>query len=168
MSNHELAVLFFLQLAFILIVIRVVSVLAKKIGQPQVIGEMIAGVMMGPSLFGAFWPELQAQLFPQSSISIIYAVSQVGLVLYMFLIGVEFNVDLIRQRLRSAALVSMAGIIAPFALGGALAFFIMKEAAFFSAKVTAWEAMLFPARLGKICLLQFDVRLLILRSKTRL
>jgi Kef-type K+ transport system membrane component KefB len=143
MSNHDLSILLFLQLAFILIVIRVVGSLAKKIGQPQVIGEMIAGVMMGPSLFGALWPDLQAQLFPPASISVIYVLSQVGLVLYMFLIGVEFNVGLIRQRLRSAALVSVAGIIAPFALGNALAFFMVKEQIFFAAAVTTWEAMLF-------------------------
>jgi Kef-type K+ transport system membrane component KefB len=109
MSNHDLSILFFLELAFILVVIRVVGIIAKKIGQPQVIGEMIAGVLMGPSLFGMLLPDLQARLFPKPAVTIIYAVSQLGLVLYMFLIGVEFNVNLIRQRLRSAALVSLGG-----------------------------------------------------------
>lgn len=143
MSNHELSILFFLELAFILVVIRLVGAIAKKIGQPQAVGEMIAGVLMGPSLFGKLLPDLQAQLFPQPAVTIIYAVSQVGLVLYMFLIGVEFNASLIRQRLRSAALISFAGILSPFVLGSALAFFIFENYAFFSPAVTRWEAMLF-------------------------
>lgn len=145
MTNHELSIQFFLQLAFILLVIRLVGMLAKKIGQPQVVGEMIAGVLMGPSLFGALLPDWQAQLFPKPSITIIYAVSQVGLVLYMFLVGAEFNVDLMRQRLRSAAFVSLAGIITPFALGNVLAFFMMQNNAFFAPEVTTWEAMLFTS-----------------------
>jgi len=143
MSNHELSILFFLQLAFILAVIRIVGVIARKIGQPQVVGEMIAGVLIGPSLFGALLPNLQAQLFPKPSITIIYAASQVGLVVYMFLIGAEFNVDLVRQRLRSAAMVSLAGILTPFALGSVLAFLIARNNAFFSPEVATWEAMLF-------------------------
>src|SRR5438874_1937403 len=90
-SNAELSILFFLQLAFILGVCRLVGLLARKIGQPQVVGEMIAGVLMGPSLFGLVLPGLQHQMFPKGSMGILYASSQVGLVLYMFLIGVEFD-----------------------------------------------------------------------------
>src|SRR5712692_7652045 len=116
MSNNDLAIRFFLQLAFIVATCRIVGLLAKRVGQPQVVAEMIAGVLMGPSLFGLLLPGIQAQLFPKASMSIIYAVSQVGLVLYMFLIGLEFQVDLIKQRLRSAATVSVAGILLPFAL----------------------------------------------------
>jgi Kef-type K+ transport system membrane component KefB len=104
---------------------------------------MIAGVLMGPSLFGMLLPDLQAQLFPKPAVAIIYAVSQVGLVLYMFLIGVEFNMSLIRQRFRNAALSSFAGILTPFALGSALALFMFANYAFFSPAVTRWEAMLF-------------------------
>jgi Kef-type K+ transport system membrane component KefB len=104
---------------------------------------MIAGVLMGPSLFGMLLPDLQAQLFPPPAVTIIYAVSQVGLVLYMFLIGVEFNVSLIRQRFRSAALISFAGILTPFVLGSVLALFMFANDAFFSPAVTRWEAMLF-------------------------
>src|SRR5437868_871928 len=114
MTGFQLSVLFFFQLAFILAACRLVGMIAKWIGQPQVVAEMIAGVLMGPSLFGLLLPSVQAQVFPKASMGIIYAVSQVGLVLYMFLIGVEFNVDLIRKRLRSAASVSLAGILTPF------------------------------------------------------
>jgi Kef-type K+ transport system membrane component KefB len=143
MTNHELSILFFLQFAFILAVIRLVGAGARKIGQPQVVGEMIAGVLIGPSLFGALFPGAHAQFFPKPSVAIIYAVSQVGLAIYMFLIGAEFNVDLIRRRLRSAAMVSLAGIVTPFALGSVLALFIAKNGVFFSSEVAAWEAMLF-------------------------
>jgi Kef-type K+ transport system membrane component KefB len=144
MSNTELAVRFFLQLAVILGVCRVVGFLARKVGQPQVVGEMIAGVLLGPSLFGLLWPGLQQQVFPKGvPMSILYASSQVGLVLYMFLIGVEFDTNLIRRRLRSAVTVSLAGIVTPLVLGGLLALLLIGRPDFFSTHVVVWEAMLF-------------------------
>ncbi len=143
MSNNDLAIRFFLQLAFIVATCRIVGLLAKRVGQPQVVAEMIAGVLMGPSLFGLLLPGVQAQLFPKASMSIIYAVSQVGLVLYMFLIGLEFQVDLIKQRLRSAATVSVAGILLPFALGVIISTFLARNHSFFTEGVAAWEAALF-------------------------
>ena len=143
MSNNDLAIRFFLQLAFIVATCRIVGLLAKRVGQPQVVAEMIAGVLMGPSLFGLLLPGVQAQLFPKASMSIIYAVSQVGLVLYMFLIGLEFQVDLIKQRLRSAATVSVAGILLPFALGVIISTFLIRNHSFFTEGVAGWEAALF-------------------------
>src|SRR5215467_7780601 len=143
MSNVQLSLHFFLQLALILVICRVVGFVAKRVGQPQVVGEMIAGVLMGPSLLGLMFPELHSQIFPKSSMGVIYSVSQVGLVLYMFLIGVEFKPDLIRRRIRSAASVSVAGILTPFALGSLIALYLVKDPRFFAATVTAPEAMLF-------------------------
>ena len=143
MSNFELSAHFFLQLAFILVTIRVVGLIARKLGQPQVVGEMIAGVLIGPSLFGLLLPELHSQIFPQASMSILYAVSQIGLVLYMFLVGVEFSVDLVRTRLRSAVSISAAGILTPFILGGLIAFFLVGSHKFFAPGVSRWEGMLF-------------------------
>jgi Kef-type K+ transport system membrane component KefB len=144
MSNSELAILFFLQLAVILGVCRLVGFWARKIGQPQVVGEMIAGVLLGPSLFGLLWPGLQQRVFPGGvPMSILYASSQVGLVLYMFLIGVEFDTNLIRRRLRSAASVSLAGITTPLVLGGLLALLLVGQPGFFSRQVIPWEAMVF-------------------------
>jgi len=144
-SNTELAVLFFLQLAVILGICRIVGMLARKIGQPQVVGEMIAGVLLGPSLFGLLLPNVQQHVFPKGvPMSILYASSQVGLVLYMFLIGVEFDTNLIRKRLRSAASVSLAGILTPLLLGACLAFLLTKEPGLlFNKNVVTWEAMLF-------------------------
>ncbi len=143
MSNFQISAHFFLQLAFILATCRIVGFLARKVGQPQVVGEMIAGVMMGPSLLGLIIPDAQNYLFPKSFMSIIYAVSQLGLVLYMFLIGLEFEVGLIRSRLRSAVAVSLAGIAMPFALGSLTAVFLFEDSRYFTKQVTLWESMLF-------------------------
>lgn len=143
MSTFELSVLFFLQLAFILTVCRVVGWIARWFGQPQVVAEMIAGVLMGPSLLGLLLPSVQAYLFPAESKSILFAVCQVGLVLYMFLVGLEFDIDLIRNRMRSAAAVSLSGILAPLALGGILGYYLITVGGFFSPNVVVWEAMFF-------------------------
>ncbi|MFL5664834.1 MAG: cation:proton antiporter [Ktedonobacteraceae bacterium] len=144
MSNTELSVRLFLQLAVILGACRLVGFLARKVGQPQVVGEMIAGVLLGPSLFGLLLPNLQKQVFPQGiSMNILYASSQVGLVLYMFLIGVEFDTNLIRQRVRSAVSVSLAGIVMPLVLGALIALLLIGRSEFFDAHVVVWEAMLF-------------------------
>ena len=97
MSSFDLSVRFFLQLAFILGACRVVGLAAQRIGQSQVVSEMITGVLLGPSLFGLLLPDVQRWFFPKESMTIIYAVSQVGLSLYMFLVGLEFEVELIRR-----------------------------------------------------------------------
>ncbi len=143
MSDFELSVLFFLQLAVILAVVRLVGLGARKIGQPQVVGEMIAGVVLGPSLLGLVAPGVQQWLFPQESLTIIYVMAQVGVVIYMFLVGTEFQLGLIRGRMRSAASVSAAGIVAPFILGGMVASFLVGDATFFNPNVSKLEAMLF-------------------------
>lgn len=142
-SNFDLSVLFFLQLAFILGVCRLVGWLAKRAGQSQVVSEMIAGVLMGPSLFGLVLPGVQELVFPKQSMTILFAVSQVGLSLYMFLIGLEFDIGLIRKRLRSALSVSLAGIVVPFFLGGVLATFLAGDGEFFAPGVSRLEAVLF-------------------------
>ncbi len=143
MSNLQVTIHFFMQMAFILVVCRLVGLVARRIGQPPVMAEMIAGILMGPSLFGLLAPAWQAQVFPSSSLQLIYVVSQVGLVLYMFLIGLEFDLDLIRSRLRSAITVSGAGIVVPFALGALVARLLLTDQKFFGADVTRWEGMIY-------------------------
>jgi Kef-type K+ transport system membrane component KefB len=143
LSNFEFSYHFFFQLAFILAACRLVGLLARRIRQPQVVAEIIAGVLMGPSFFGLIFPDLQNQLFPKASMTTIYTISQVGLVLYMFLIGVEFRADVVRQHLRSAASVSLAGILAPLTLGVLLAIFPINNHDFFSPGVSTWHRMLF-------------------------
>lgn len=143
MTNTDLSIKLFAQLFVILIVCRLVGLLAKKLGQPQVIGEMIAGVLLGPSLFGLFLPQAQQNFFPAQSRTIIYNLSQVGLVLYMFIIGVEFEAGLLRKRMVSAVSVSLSGVVLPFFLGGLLALFLSGNPVFFGAGVSPWLAALF-------------------------
>ncbi len=117
--------------------------LAARMGQPQVVGEMIAGVILGPSVFGALAPGFQAELFPPASKPVLFAVSQVGLAVYMFLVGVEFDAGLIKSRFRSAAAVSISGILVPFALGAGAALLLAPHWPLFSEKTSRWEGMLF-------------------------
>lgn len=134
---------FFLQMAAILVACRVVGWLAKKIGQPQVVGEMIAGVLLGPSLLGYFYPEASAQLFTKETRSILFIGSQLGVGLYMFLVGMEFSTDLFRKRAKSAASVSIAGMVVPFVLGAALAPWLLTVPGLFSKSASLYEAALF-------------------------
>src|SRR3546814_18276135 len=105
---------FFLQIAVILLVCRAVGWAAKKfLGQPQVVGEMIAGVLIGPSLFGLFLPEFQAALFPKETRSILSVCAKVGVGLYMFLVGNTLRLAPFQSKEKSTMGVSAAGIIAP-------------------------------------------------------
>src|SRR2546425_1435382 len=143
MSGPALSVAFFFQMFLILAVCRIVGQLSRRLGQPQVVGEMIAGVFMGPSLFGFFFHDLQQKVFPPDSLKVLYVGAQLGVGLYMFLIGVEFNTPTFLSRARSAASVSIAGMIAPFVLGAGLAILLINVPGLFSVKASLWEAMLF-------------------------
>jgi Kef-type K+ transport system membrane component KefB len=143
MTGPQLSAVFFLQMFIILVVCRVVGAMSRRLGQPQVVGEMIAGVFLGPSLLGFLWPEAQQLLFPKDSLKVLYVGAQLGVGLYMFLVGVEFDVQTFRSRARSAAWVSAAGMLAPFVLGAALALGFIKIPGLFSEKATLLEAMLF-------------------------
>ena len=158
MSNFDLVLKLFLQLTVILAACKIVGIVGRYLGQTQVVSEMIAGVLLGPSLFGLMAPQAQAWLFPQQalievgtqtasithpSMTILYAISQIGLVLYMFLVGLEFNSSLLSGRLKSAGLVSAAGIVVPFALGGVLAMTIAGRADFFKPDLPLWTVVLY-------------------------
>lgn len=140
---QHLPATFFLQMAVILVTCRLVGLLGKKIGQPQVVCEMIAGVLLGPSLLGLFFPELMENLFTKESREILNVGSQLGVGLYMFLVGMEFKTELFRSRARSAASVSVAGMVAPFILGAAIAPWLLKLDGMFSAGTKYTEAALF-------------------------
>lgn len=136
---HHLPATFFLQMAVILLACRVVGWLGKKIGQPQVVGEMIAGVLLGPSLF----PEASRLLFTKESLGILEVGAQLGVGLYMFLVGMEFKVELFRSRMKSAACVSIAGMVVPFILGGLLAPLLLKTPGLFAPQTEIYQAALF-------------------------
>jgi Kef-type K+ transport system membrane component KefB len=140
---HELAASFFLQMAVILIACRVVGMAAKRIGQPQVVGEMIAGVLLGPSMLGLLWPDGADWLFTEKSRGILFTGAQLGVGLYMFLVGLEFNTGHFKSRARSAATVSIAGMAVPFLLGALLVLWLINVPGLFSPKVRYFEAALF-------------------------
>ncbi|NCA16663.1 MAG: cation:proton antiporter [Betaproteobacteria bacterium] len=134
---------FFLQLSFILAACAVCRTVMRRIGQPPVIGEMIAGVLLGPSLFGIIAPDLFQIVFSTASRPVLFAVAQLGLSLYMFVVGLEFRTDVFRAHLRTAALVSGAGIIAPFVFAGFIAFWLVQKGGYFMPHVSVAMAVLF-------------------------
>jgi K+:H+ antiporter len=166
MSSSELSVAFFLQMAVILGACRLVGALARRGGQPQVVGEMIVGVLLGPSLLGLLFPEIHARIFPRDSLRVLYVGAQLGVGLYMFLVGVEFKTQLFRHRLRSALSVSLAGMLVPFALGTALVPWLLTIPGLFSAKATMWEAMLFLAAAMSITAFPMLARIIYERGLT--
>ncbi len=140
----DYSVHFFLQIAVILLVCRTVGWAAKKfLGQPQVVGEMIAGVLLGPSLFGLFFPDLQAALFPKETRNVLYVCAQVGVGLYMFLVGTTLRLDHFQSKARSAVGVSVAGIAAPFLLAALLTPFLLDIPGLFADGLGQGSATLF-------------------------
>ena len=117
MTVTELAPRFFLAAVVILLVCRAVSWGLSRAGQPPVVGEMIAGVLLGPSLLGLLAPGTEAALFPTALLPVLYVVGQVGLVAFMFQAGHEFKSHLSRGVAGTALTVSAAGIVVPLALG---------------------------------------------------
>jgi Kef-type K+ transport system membrane component KefB len=143
MPSSQLSVYFFAQAAVIVLASQLVGRLAQRVGQPQVVGEMIAGVLLGPSLFGMLLPHWQQALFPKPTMGMLYVAAQLGVGLYMFLVGTEFRADHFRARARSAMSVSLAGIVAPFALAFALTPWLHTIPGLFAEKVRLYEASLF-------------------------
>ena len=124
---HSALAIFILQLIVIIIAARVFAYLFQKIGQPAVMGEIVAGIALGPSLMGAIAPSFNLFLFPVTSFGNLQMLSQVGLILFMFVIGMELDLNIIKQKVKTALFISYASILIPFALGASLAFFLYKE-----------------------------------------
>lgn len=117
MTPTETAPRFFIAVAVILLFCRAVSWLLGKASQPPVVSEMLAGVLLGPSLLGLFFPAVQDALFPDQLLPILYVVGQVGLVLFMFQAGYAFAAHKVTQLAGTAGAVSLAGVIVPLVLG---------------------------------------------------
>jgi Kef-type K+ transport system membrane component KefB len=118
-----------LQICIIVLVGRAVGLLLKRLGQPAVIGEIAGGILLGPSAFGAIAPETFARLFPAQSIAPLLSLSQIGLILFMFLVGLEFAPELMRGRKQTVIVISHVSIIVPFLLGTALAVYLYPRVA---------------------------------------
>lgn len=115
------------QIITIIIVARIFGWIFRKIGQPSVIGEIIAGIFLGPSLLGLYFPEFSLALFPIQSLGNLQFLSQIGLILFMFVIGMELDLKVLKNKANEAVVISHASIVIPFALGIGLAFFVYKS-----------------------------------------
>jgi len=170
MSDVDLMLRFMVQILVILTACRVIGFLGKRfLGQTQVVMEMIVGVCLGPSLLGAFFPQVQTWLFPSEkivvgatklpnpSMGVLYIIAQLGLVLYMFIVGTEFDLGLLTKRAKGAVSVSLAGIILPFALGAGLAVMLARSGhtELFEAKVGIWEGALYMG--AAMCITAFPM-----------
>ena len=112
---------FFIAVAVVMIVARLFGAAAARIGQPRVMGEVVAGIALGPTLLGAISPELQAAIFPTDIIPLIGVVANLGLIFYMFLVGLELDSRVLAGRLSQAFAISNASVALPMALGVAVA-----------------------------------------------
>ena len=124
--KHPLALLL-AQIITIVLVARIFGWIFRKIGQPTVIGEIIAGIVLGPSLFGLYFPDLKESLFPLESLGNLYVLSQVGLILFMYVIGMELDLKVLKNKANEAVVISHASIVIPFALGIGLSYFIYHQ-----------------------------------------
>lgn len=126
-SVREPLAILLLQIITIILTARIFGWIFRKIGQPSVIGEMIAGIVLGPSLVGMYFPEFFEALFPVASLANLKFLSQIGLILFMYVIGMELDLSALRNKANDAVVISHASIIFPFALGTALAYFIFTD-----------------------------------------
>lgn len=112
----------FIAQAFVIIAAsRVLGVVTRRMRQPMVVAEVVAGILLGPSLLGAVAPSVEAALFPATSFGSLNLISQIGLILFMCLIGLKLDPGLLRGRVRTSVAISHASIVLPFVLGGVLA-----------------------------------------------
>ncbi|MFT4092889.1 MAG: cation:proton antiporter [Niabella sp.] len=121
--QHPLALLL-AQVITIILAAKFFGWICRKIGQPTVVGEMIAGIVLGPSLLGTYFPGFFQILFPAPSLGNLQFLSQIGLILFMFIVGMELDLKVLRNQTHDAVVISHASIIVPFAMGIGLAYFI--------------------------------------------
>src|SRR6266481_63461 len=142
--NHieSVTLIIIVQLIFIILAARAVGALFRFIGQPQVCGEIAAGLALGPSVFGALFPRLQQAVFDPATAIYISVLSQIGLVFTMFLVGLEFDFGRLRGSHRTAVAISAAGLMVPFGLVLMLSPWIYSE---MNLQVHPWGFTLFVA-----------------------
>jgi len=116
---EQRAILFLAQIVLLIIVGRLLGEWMQRIGQPAVIGQLVAGIILGPSVFGAIWPAAQGLIFPPQSSDrqMLNAVSELGVLMLLLLTGMEMDLGLVKRVRRTAAITSVAGILIPFACG---------------------------------------------------
>jgi len=162
---HNPLTRFLAQAVTVIVASRLLGLLAKRIGQPLVVAEVVAGILLGPSLMGLVWPEASAILFAEDARQLLNVVSQVGLVLFMFLVGLELDLHMLRSRGRSALIISQASIVVPFVLGLLLATYLYPRYA--DGKVTFTAFALFLGTAMSITALPVLARILAERRLLR-
>lgn len=120
----QVAILFIVQIIIIAVIAKSFGWFSKKCKQPSVIGEMLAGIVLGPTVFGFFLPELFLELFPEESLPTLNYLSQIGLVLFLFIIGMELNIASLKNKAKDAIIISQVSIICSFIVGFALAYYL--------------------------------------------
>ncbi|HEY5887363.1 MAG TPA: cation:proton antiporter, partial [Acidimicrobiales bacterium] len=118
--TEDIAARVFLSIAIIIVVARVFGRLAQKVRQPAVVGEIVAGIMLGPSFLGLINEDLPTKLFPLEVRPFLGIIAQVGLIIFMFIVGLELDMGLIRGKGRLAAVTSLSSVVLPFTLGLAI------------------------------------------------
>jgi Kef-type K+ transport system membrane component KefB len=136
--------IFFLQMFVILAACRVCGWAVRRfLRQPQVIGEMVAGVILGPSLLGSLSPELQQYLFPAESKPVLHVVAQTGIALYMFLVGLDFRSGEFKSNAPAAVAVSVSGTVVPFIVAVLATPWLLEVPGLFAPGVSRFNATLF-------------------------
>ncbi|MBF6214395.1 cation:proton antiporter [Nocardia puris] len=152
----EISTKLFLQIAVILAAYRLLWPLLRRLAQVQVMAIMVAGFLLGPSALGWIWPGAQQWLFPQTleisgtavqhpNLTVLYMVGQIGLVLFMFMVGASFDLTILGAHLRKASITSATGIVVPLLLGGAAGWWMAGSQRWFTDAVAPWQAALFLA-----------------------
>lgn len=127
-----------IQLVVILTACKIFSSLFQLAGQAKVVGEIFAGIFIGKSVFAYFWPEGFAFVFPEDSMPRLYFLSQIGLIFFMFVVGLELNLQSMKKRASAAVMISHASIVLPFLLGTILSLFLFKNFAPETAKFSSF------------------------------
>src|SRR5580692_6422957 len=113
-----------LALVVIIVVARILGALFRRLNLPQVMGEVVAGILLGPSFLGLLSPEVASRILPVSTAPYLALLSQVGVVLYMFLVGLDLDTELLQERTQAAVAISHASIVLPFLSGAAIALWL--------------------------------------------
>ncbi len=124
--HHPLSLLL-LQIIIILIAARLFGMLFSKFGQPAVVGEIIAGIVLGPSVLGLAYPEFMGFLFPATALKNLQFLSQIGLTFFMFLVGMDLDLHKVKNKAHDAVVISHSSIVVPFFLGVVLSYFIYEK-----------------------------------------
>jgi predicted Kef-type K+ transport protein len=152
--HHPLALLL-AQIVTIILVARLFGWICMKIKQPSVIGEMIAGIVLGPSLVGMYFPEFSA-FFPKESLGNLQFFSQIGLILFMYIVGMELDLSVLRKKAHDAVVISHASIIIPFAGNWSVLFYLSgicagRNSVYFFALFIAISMSITISCIGKNC-----------------